>query len=631
MLFNEGALVIYKGKPAIVTGIIDGKFSISLKDGSSVKVRDKDIELLHPGPVKNFNGIEEKILLQSAVNEAWELLSDEGGALTLKDFTSFLYNEYTPGAVYSAYCLLCDGLYFSGSIDAISTRSREEVSAEDAKRSAVQRESGERSQFLDRLKACLKKPLENKMPDEDARFLQDVEALAFGKSARSRTMRDMGLGETPQDAHSLLLKTGVWSGMINPHPCRFGLSLASSDVCPSAPDEKTPADKKNREDLSHLEAYAIDSPWSTDPDDAVSIELSSSDNSRILYVHVADPSSRIGFDSSSEKEARDRGATLYLPEGTARMLAEECIPMFALGLSEKSIALTFKIKIDEKGMLYDTEIFPSIVKVRRLTYEEADKIIEKDTKDNVLSALFNLSELLFERRTLHGAVNIELPDVNIKVKDGQVSIEPIIEYKSSFMVKECMIAAGEGTGTWAASRGLAFPYISQEVEIQGKVLGGLAGSIQLRKCMRPRILSVKPGRHQGLGLDTYTQVTSPLRRYTDLLSHLQIRSVLNGEKSLSADEISARLGFSEAGTVAAVHAERASDSHWKMVYLSDKKESIWDAVALENKGRFWSVIIPSLALETQVPLQRDASPNDDIKLMLKSVNIAKGEAVFQQC
>ncbi|MCL2210882.1 MAG: ribonuclease catalytic domain-containing protein [Treponema sp.] len=628
--FNEGALVIYKGKPAIVNERTENKFTISLKDGSSVKVRDKDIELLHPGPVKSFNFIEENHLPPSVVKEVWELLSGESESLSLKDLTAFIFNEYTAKAAYSAYLLLCDGLYFSGSIDVILPRSKEDVLAEETKRASVQRETGERSQFLDRLKACLKKPAENKMHDDDARYLQDVEALAFGKTARSRTMRDIGLGETPEDAHSLLLKTGFWTGMINPHPSRFGLSLATSTVCPSSSNNN---DSVNRKDLTHLAAYAIDSPWSTDPDDAVSVEVSQAGISFLLYVHVADPSSLIGFDSPAEKEARDRGATLYLPEGVSRMLADECIPMFALGISEKSLALTFQLSINENGIVTDTEIYPSIVKVQRLTYEEADKMIDAqtDSSSKALGILYNLSKLLFERRIFHGAVNIELPDVNITVRGAEVTIDPIIEYRSSFMVKESMIAAGEGAGTWAASRALPFPYISQEVEIQGKVAGGLAGSIQLRKCMRPRILSVKPGRHQGLGLDTYTQVTSPLRRYTDLLSHLQIRAVLSGGKPLSADEISARLGFSEAGVVAAVHAERASDSHWKMVYLSDKKESLWDAVAVENKGRFWAVIIPALALEAQVTLQRDVALNDNIKLSLKSVNIAKGEAVFQQC
>ena len=626
-MISNGALVIYKGKPAIVKDHADGKYTISLQNGEQVKVRDKDIELIHTGPLNNFGEIESGGRPASVLREAWELLSDEGSSLTLKDLAGFICNEDTPSSAYAAYCALKDNLYFCGEIDNISPRGKEEVTAEESKRAAARMETGERMRFLDRIKSCIKNPDQNKLLAEDARYLQDVEALAYGKSAKSRTMRDLTLGETPEDAHLLLLKTGFWSGMINPHPVRYGVSLSSAAVCPSTPPEE------KRQDLCHLPAFAIDSPWSNDPDDAVSAEIKEGKN--ILYVHVADPAASISFDSPEEKEARDRGASLYLPEGAVRMLAQDAIPMFALGLSEKSLALTFKMIIDDNGMVLDTDIFPSVVKVRRMTYEEADRVMKENSEEQrtdatALRELFALSQKIFSRRTAHGAVNIDLPDVHIAVENNEVKIEPIINYDSAFLVKECMIAAGEGAGNWAASKALPFPYISQEVELQGKITDGFAGAMQLRKCMRPRTLSIKPGRHQGLGLDTYTQVTSPLRRYTDLLAHIQIRNFLRGGKPLSSDDVSARLGFSEAAASASVHSERASDNHWKMVYLSDKKDSVWDAVALENKGSRWAVIIPSLALEAQVPLQREVSPNDNVKLVLKSVNIPKGEAVFVQ-
>ncbi|MCL2443926.1 MAG: ribonuclease catalytic domain-containing protein [Treponema sp.] len=639
-MIAENALVIYKGKPALVKEKIDGKFTVSLQDGEQIKVRDKDIEMIHPGPVKDFNAIKDSGISETLLREAWELLSDEGSALSLKDFAAFVFNNFTPSSAYASYVLLKDGLYFSGTIEAIAPRSKNDVTAEELKRTEKQRESGERVQFLERLKVCLKKPPvlntdNNPMLADDVRFIQDVEALAFGKSIKSRTMKDLGLGETPEDAHSLLLKTGFWTGMVNPHPHRFGVSLSSAGI---SPDPPVTEDRKN---LCYLTAFAIDSPWSYDPDDAVSIEtpemLSENDSASLLpgqcflYVHIADLASSVTFDSPAEKEARDRGATIYLPEGAVRMLAEDFISMFALGLSEKSIALTFKIKIDETGAVIDTEIFPSVISARRITYEEVDKKMDEDPvseEGKTLRSLYDLSQKIHKRRISQGAVNIELPDIHITVNNDIVEIEPEIVFRSSSMIRECMIAAGEGVGTWAASRGLAFPYISQEVEIQGKIPGGLSGSVQLRRCMRPRVLSIKPARHQGLGLDTYTQVTSPLRRYTDLLAHIQIRSFLRGEKTLGADEVSARLGYCEAAVSASVQAERASNNHWLMIYLSDKKDSIWDAVALEKKGNRWAVIIPSLALETYVALQKDVSPNDDVKLILKSVNVAKGEAVF---
>ena len=638
-MIYEHALVIYKNKPAIVKEKADGKFTISLQSNEQVKVREKDVELIHPGPVKDFKQIETGVS-DAAIREAWELLSDEGAPLSLKELASLVCGEYMPSSAYAAYSALRDGLYFSGSISALTPKLKDEVITEETKRYEKMCETVERVQFIEQLKTCLKKNQSN-IPEETkqffARYLQDVEALAYGKTLKSRTMKELGLSETPEDAHALLLKTGFWANTVNPHPSRFGLPLHSAAICPDTPpDEERPA----RTDLCHLESFAIDSPWSNDPDDAVSIEKTDV-GGNILYVHVADPASSVTFNCPAEKEARDRGATLYLPEGAVRMLSEEALQLFALGLSEKSIALTFKIFIDNHGNISDTEIFPSLVKVRRITYEDADREIESRNSE-ALCALYDLSKRIYKRRLSNGAINIELPDIHIDVKNGNVNIEPIINYRSFSLVRECMLAAGEGAGTWAAKRGLVFPYISQEVEIQGNIeehewrsSGNKAQSDyalfwQLRRCMRPRILSTRPGYHNGLGLDTYTQVTSPLRRYTDLLAHMQIRAFLRGEATLGADEVSARLGFSDAASVASVQAERASCSHWLMVYLSDKKDSVWDAVALENKGNRTQVIIPSLALETQVSLQKDTYPNECVKLILKSANIPRGEAVFTQ-
>jgi len=657
-MINENALVIYKTKPAVVKERSDGKYTILLSDGQSVKVRDKDIEFLHPGPVKNFNEIFNVKIDNSIIREAWELLCDDNAAQSIKETAVFIFNDFTPSAAFNIYELLKDGLYFSGTIEAVKPRSREEVFAEESKRNEKQKESDERSEFLKQLKAAYKKSSDNGLSANDNTlrekwpvFLQDVEALAYGKTQRSRTMRDMGLSETPEEAHSLLLKTGCWTKMVNPHPPRYGISYNSAQIVPCAAScasfgttsevslgaagENLPQHDHltqralERRDLCRLESYAIDSPWSNDPDDAVSIEKSA-DGKTILYVHVADPASVITYDSPAEKEARDRGATLYLPEGAVRMLAEECIPMFALGLSEISKALTFKMTINEENAeITGTEIFPSLVKVTRISYEQADKEIDNNsTGFKSLCELFNLGRKILRRRAVNGAVNIDYCDVHITIEEETVNIEMIPEYRSSSLVKECMIAAGEGASAWAASRGLAFPYISQEVDDTGKILPGYAGFMQLRKSMKPRVFSVKPGRHQGLGLESYLQVTSPLRRYNDLLSHIQIYNFLRGDKLIPSDEISVRIGFNEAAVSAVVHAERASENHWKMVYLSDKKDSVWDAVAVENKGRFWVAVIPSIALEIQVSLRGNITPNDNIKLTLKSVNIPKGEAAF---
>ncbi|GHV95896.1 ribonuclease II [Spirochaetia bacterium] len=660
-MIAENALVAYKNRPALVKEKAADKILIAILGGEQLKVREKDIEPVHPGPVRDFSGIEVTGDMENsgAVREAWELLAGQG-QVSLQELAELAFGEYSPAAAWAAFRLLLDGLYFTGTPNAISPRQREDVEAGEKKREEKQRETGERDRFLERLRSRrLDLPHDG---GDDARFMQDVEALAYGKSPKSRTMKDMGLSETPEDAHALLLDAGFWTVQINPHPARFGLSTVSAKHNPG------PLPEEERRDLTHMAAFAIDSPWSNDPDDAVSIETGA--GKTVLYVHVADPAAVIAADSPAEREARDRGATLYLPEGSSRMLADEALPLFALGLSEKSPALTFKITLGEDGEIDDTEIFPSVVKVRRLTYEAADTLMDgagngddgagngDDSAGNVsvandsavLRDLNALAERNCRRRTNAGAVNIDLPETHISIEDGTVRITPIVPYRSAGLVRECMLLAGEGAGIWAAGRRgqqagtiLPFPYVGQETgDIPNDVLPGMAGFYQLRRCMRPRALSTKPSRHWGLGMDTYTQVTSPLRRYTDLLAHLQIRALLRqeagllrqeaglpgGREPLSTDEVSARLGAGEAAAAAVVQAERASRTHWIMVYLTDKKDSVWDAVALEKKGNRWALMIPALALETQVPLRKDIAPNDEVKLVLKSVNIPRGEAVF---
>ncbi|MDR1419400.1 MAG: RNB domain-containing ribonuclease [Treponema sp.] len=635
-MITEKSLVVYRNRPAMVTERGEKITIVMLGETArgnrtEYRVREKDIEALHPGPVTDTQGFAAAPPApDTATREAWELLSASDGEKTdLKELAELIYGGFTPESAWAARRLLWDGLFFTGEKDRIVCRSPEEVEAEEKKRGAKEREGRERDMFIEKLKKE-KKSVLSRDDLSAGRFLQDVEALAYGKTDRSRTMKDLGLPETPEDAHRLLLETGWWTPMINPHPARFGLSSVSAKIVPEAPPPE------ERRDLTALPAFAIDSPWSDDPDDAVFAR------GNTLYVHVADPASSIAPGSPAEREGRDRGATLYLPEGVSRMLAGEALSLFALGLSGRtpSRALTFKISLDERGEITETEIFPSLVNVTRLTYGEADGILEGkpaegekyaagETAREALGALRDIAGRNLARRLAAGAVNIELPETHIGIEEGAITIHRIASHKSAETVRECMLLAGEGSARWALEHSLPFPFVWQEAgDLPSNPLPGMAGFYQLRRCMRPRTLSVKPGIHRGLGLDIYTQVTSPLRRYTDLLAHLQIRALLRGECPLSADETLVRLAAGEAAAQAVQQAERASRQYWTSVYLSERPGSVWDAAALEKKGQRWLFMIPDLALETQAAVKDDIEPGDEVKLVLKSVNIPRSEGSF---
>ncbi|MDR1505679.1 MAG: RNB domain-containing ribonuclease [Treponema sp.] len=639
-MIKTGCLVVYKNRPAFVTETGE-KITITAAGAGNgtetFRVREKDVEVLHPGPVTSLAGfVSDGGRPDGDIRDAWELL-EGSGPVSLRELAELASGGFSPQSAWAAWLALYEALYFTGTVNAISPRPAAEVAAAEEKRRGRERETKERESFLKRLRD---KKLN--LP-EDGRFLQDVEALAYGKSEKSRTLKDSGRPETPQEAHRFLVESGFWDTGINPHPIRLGISLSKAPAF-----EIPPALLEGRRDLRGMTAFAIDSPWSADPDDAVSLERSGPgfDGAR-LFVHVSDPAAAVGPGSPADIEARNRGATAYLPEKCCRMLSDEALPHFALGLAEKSPALTFALTLDSEAKPAAVEIFPSLVHVTRLTYEQADSLAESED-GHILRELFQLGEANLARRLSSGAVNIELPEIHLSVERPEtaraaaaalrVTVERIMPCKSAEMVRECMLLAGEGAADWARKRHLAFPYIVQETgDLPSKPLPGLAGSCQLRRCMRPRSVSARPGLHWGLGIDGYTQVTSPLRRYTDLLAHQQIRAFLAREagnagaaEPLSQDEVLLRLSAGDTAAQAVTQAERASKAHWLAVYLSDKKGSEWEGVVVEKRGNFLGLLIPALAMETQIPAKKNLELNDAVKLTLSQVRIPEAEAVFKE-
>ncbi|MDR1094803.1 MAG: RNB domain-containing ribonuclease [Spirochaetaceae bacterium] len=642
-MFKKDALVIYKTRPARIGEIAD-KITLILANGETVKVREKDIVFLHPGPLSDFSLLQSPLpspqsphdergaeteendnRIDACLREAWELL--DGSTTTLQELAGLAFGDWSPASAWLAYQALQNGTYFAGTMEAVIPREAAQVEAERQKRTAKANENTERAAFLTRLKARSLLPA-------DSRFMQDVEALALGRTEKSRTMKDAGLSEEPVAAHRLLLETGVWDLFVNPHPARNGCVTESAKT-PVLPPDMT----EERADLTHLAAFAIDNEGSEDPDDAISV--TEEGGQTVLWVHVADPAASVTPGTPADKEARERGSTLYTPDGVYTMLSPGALPLFALGLQEKTPALTFRMTLNPDATIASADILFSFINVTRLTYRKADELLKKGESVE-LAALDRVSQRILERRLDSGAVVFDFPEVAIHVCRGDndsaetpaqksVVIQPEEPYHAQRIVRECMLVAGEGAAQWALHHKIPFPYISQEAgELPEKLSPGYAGAYQLRRTMRPRTLSNKPGLHWALGLDLYTQVTSPLRRYTDLLCHQQIRAFLKNTPLLNEDEILARLLQAERGASAANHAQRASNMHWKQVYLSDKKGQEWDAILLERRKPRSLVLIPALALETQAALSAaDAcEPGDPLKVTLLKANVPENEAVW---
>lgn len=142
--------------------------------------------------------------------------------------------------------------------------------------------------------------------------------------------------------------------------------------------------------------------------------------------------------------------------------------------------------------------------------------------------------------------------------------------------------------------------------------------------------STEPDVHAGMGLDSYVQVTSPLRRYLDLLVHYQLRNFLENKQMISVDDVDNIIAQVDIPIKSNRQTERFSNSHWKLVYLMQNPNLEFQAAVIEklDKGRLM-VSIADLAMTKKLAVSGKYDLNDQIKLQNTSVNLVTQEAFFK--
>ena len=605
MNIPQHSLALYKNGPARVVALGD-KLDIELEDGRALRVRPKDIVLLHPGPVRSLSEIAVAPIGAAEAEAACELL--DGGQTTLAELAELVSGDYTPVTAWAAWRLVDEGLYFHGTPEAITARTLADAARERALREAKAAEREAWNSFLQRARSGHCDP-------QDAPYLREIEEVAWGEREQSRVLQALDVNQSPDSAHALLLRLKHWDGAINPWPRRVGVPLTLPMIdLPDLPDEP-------RRDLTGLPAFAIDDEGNLDPDDALSL-----DGDR-LWVHVADAAALIPPDSLADLEARARGATLYLPETTIPMLPEAAIPRLGLGLLEVSPALSFGLSLDPDGGVTDVEITPSWVRVQRLSYEA----VEMRLAEEPFRRLQELAERHRARRRANGAIFIDLPEVKMVVDHGLVSIKPLPRLHSRTLVAEAMLMAGEAAARFALAQGLPFPFTTQDAaaDLADRAPDSLAAMYARRRSLRPRQYRSLPAPHGGLGLEVYAQVTSPLRRYLDLVVHQQLRTLLRGGQPLDDQAVIARIGAAETGAAGIRRAERWSREHWSVVYLQQHPHWQGEGILVEKRQPRSVVLIPELGMETRIKASDSVALDSGLPLRLTGVELPGREAYFR--
>ena len=597
-----GALVAYKGRPAQVISSTTHKYEISFLDGSSQKVREKDFRFIHP----EFESVH-----SDCPEVDISILNDlDIEFISLKELTEWLFDDYTSQNAWFVYLMSVDGLYFFWNKDVLVLRPEEQIEKIKANRQekALEEES---------LKRCINNLNNSSYDDKDIIWISEIEQVALNQSKHSKVMSALSIENTPENAHRLLIKIKYWSEYENPYPQR---NKIYSDEELEFIERKT-----DRKDLTHLTCFAIDNSDSSDADDAISIE-----GDRV-WIHIADVASYVDCNSDLDLFAQKRISNLYLPDQTLHMLPPKISEVCSLGVDEISSAVSvgFVLKDFE---INDIKIYLSQIKVTKISYEEADKLL---SENKLLSKLNEISKEHKSYRERNGAIRLNLPKTDIKLRDQKVLVIPQLESESREMISEFMVLAGRIIAKFSIENNISMPYLLQDSgKFSNEIIENinnlsLSKTFEAAKGFNRSKLSVKPSLHAGLGLNEYLRVTSPMRRYMDLLVQQQLVRFISNRTLLNESEIKERIKVNNSSSSKINKAIRQSVEHFRCLYFNQNRNWKGDGVVVEKSGNKALLMIPELAMITQIKPKTEVELEDKIKLKVNSINLFERSIDFK--
>jgi exoribonuclease II len=369
--------------------------------------------------------------------------------------------------------------------------------------------------------------------------------------------------------------------------------------------EHPPALESDRHDLTNLECFTIDNYQTKDYDDALSFHQINNTQCEI-GIHIADVSYWVSSGSNLDQEALERGLTLYLPPKTWYMFPEPFSENIA-SLKEKELkpAMSVLVTINTDGTVQSSRIVSAVINVsKQFTYNYVDTNIDSPPFSNLLA----IAETLQKNRLKNGAVIMPRPEINI---DASNSEQIVIHRRnrqspSQLIVSELMILANSIVSEFAAGTDIPFPYRCQDkpdetIPRSDHVFNPYVSYCQ-RKVMPRAGYSLTPQPHFSLGLQNYTNFTSPIRRYFDVLAQRQLKAVLGLDKPYSFEEMEMLMTELDASAARAFVISNNQHRYWLFRYLEGFQGQTVDAMVLDRFSNGYQVFLMDLCLDAFLPL-----------------------------
>lgn len=395
-------------------------------------------------------------------------------------------------------------------------------------------------------------------------------------------------------------------------------------------EEIKPGELSHRKDLRDLKIVTIDGEDAKDLDDAISIEKLSDGKYR-LGVHIADVTYYVKEKSPLDKEAFDRGTSVYLVDRVIPMLPKKLSNgICSLNPRVDRLTMSCMMIIDSEGKVIDHEIYESVIRTsERMTYTDVTKILKNNDPellkryDYLIDEFKSMEELcviLNNKRMRRGALDFDFDETKIILneKGKPIDIKPYEREIANRIIEEFMLVCNETIAEHMFWTGVPFVYrihedpdeekltvlsefihnlglylrVSSEMhpkalqeileQVKGKKEEIVVNTLLLRSLKQARYAPDSTG-HFGLAAKYYCHFTSPIRRYPDLAIHRIIREFIRGKiddnriKKLKkfVDEASIQSSEMERR---AQEAERETDDLKKVEYMSDKVGQIYTGV-----------------------------------------------------
>jgi exoribonuclease-2 len=614
-------------KLALVTRQTGDKLQVIDERGKHERVALNHVVLVHsqkptpgefPSLASPLTSRIESIKQEIDTELLWESMQDESREMTVEELAQDYFGDYNSLQASALFRALAeDGLHFKRKGSAFIPRPTQQVADQIAAHRRRQEKETFRQHALTWMQEALTADGEIEVPPEMIGLLQQAEDFLLRKKSNEAAQLAAQASQeltAKEAAFELLVKAGRLDPDADPLLVIAGIEerfprkvLEQTErLVPFQPEE-------GRRDFTAAAAFSIDDEETREVDDALTVEIQR-DRLRV-GIHIADVAYFVAKADPSDEEAYRRSVSIYLPTRTVTMFPERLShDLASLNQHQLRPTLSFDIDFDASGQVLDWHLSRGQIRVvHRLSYAEADRMIESPATDELtenLQRLHAVAVRLADDRLAQGAIVIRRPELKIRVKDDQITLKVLDPHSPSRrLVSELMILANRLAAQHATRQGVPIIFRVQDPS-QGEpgIYGGgpdydPIAVTKVLKGMRRSRLSLFPQPHAGLGLDVYTQLTSPIRRFADVVIQRQMTAHLAGHAvPYEREELLEILSMAESAERDMRAIERQAMRFWALEFLArERANQPLPAIVVDKIGGGYILELTDVFIQGYLP------------------------------